>query len=262
MSRVIWFDLETTGTDPYQDRIVEIAMITDSPGDLAGPRFETRINPGVPIPASATEIHGITDEDVADERTFAELAPRIQELVGSGLTVLAGYNIRRFDTILLDAELKRAGERGLPRDEYGRIATREIDLYQIWQRCEPRTLVSASSRFAGVDLEDAHSAGADTRVLPKVLAGMASEYGLSLSDVSELARLSIPDGALDRDHRFAREEDGTVVFAFGKHKDKPASSQPGYLRWMLSKDFSEETKAFAKILLEAPEALDPVPAGG
>lgn len=247
MNRLVYFDLEGTGTDPYTDRIVEICMVEVGPGAAQTP-FVARVNPTVPIPAEATAVHGISDADVADEPTFAEIAPTVQRAVEGA--VLCGYNIRRYDTVLIDAELRRAGQPGLARDEDGRLDVHEIDLYALWMRLEPRTLAGAAARFAGVDLEDAHSALADTTVLPDVLAGLCAAFDLDAGDVSRLTELSIPEGAIDRDGKFRQDDDGVVVFNFSQKRGQPVFSDPGLLRWMLSKDFSQETKAYARAFLE------------
>jgi DNA polymerase-3 subunit epsilon len=251
MSRLLFIDCETTGVDPYADRIVEICL--HRPGELD---MALRINPGVPIPAEASEVHGITDEDVRDAPRFDEIALHVQELVTGA--VLVGYNCRRFDTVLIDAELQRAGQPGLERGPDGKICTPEIDLYALWQRHEERTLIGAAKRFAGVDLENAHSAEADTLVLPQVLAGMVATFGLSGAGLDELCALCIAEGAVDRDGKFLRREDGVIVYNFSQKKGTPVSEDLGLLRWMLGKDFSRESKDIARALLakaEQPKAV-------
>lgn len=258
--RLVWLDIEGTGVDPYRDRIVEICILSDD-----GRELETRVNPGVPIPQEATAVHGITDADVADAPRFAEIAGDVQDLVDGA--VLAGYNSRRYDVPLIDAELRRAGRPGLPRDELGRIAVPEIDLFAIWSNLEPRNLASAARRFAGVELVDAHSASADARVLPNVLRGICFEFALDPDDLDELVRLSVRDGSVDRDGKFLVDENGVVVFNFGQKRGVPVAEDPGLLEWILERDFSPETKAFARLFLgqiyaDEPIALPaPVPAG-
>src|SRR5690606_15557309 len=149
--RLVFFDCETTGPDPYEDRIVELAVRAQGKHPVV-----TRINPGRPIPPKASAIHGITDADVADAPRFEEIAADVQRMIDGH--VLVGYNCIRFDTILLDAELRRAGQSGC-------IDFPEVDLYQVGLRSEPRTLAGAVKRFLGRDLEDAHTAAADTEVL-------------------------------------------------------------------------------------------------
>lgn len=241
---LVFLDFEGTGTDPHSERIVEATFFR-----LGEEPFTTRINPGIPIPPEATAVHGITDEDVRHAPSFAMLAPRIQALI-AGAT-LVGYNLRRYDTVILDAELRRARQPGLPRGEDGRLCIPEIDLYQIWMRSEPRTLAGAAKRFAGVELgEDAHSAEADTLVLPQVLEGMLRTFELVDISLEDLCALCVPDGEVDRDGKFRRREDRVVIFNFSNKRGSPAHDDPGLLHWMLGKDFSAETKALARALLD------------
>lgn len=236
--RLVFFDCETTGTDPYEDRIVELAVRAQGKHPVV-----TRINPGRPIPPEASAIHGITDADVADAPRFEEIAADVQRTIDGH--VLVGYNCIRFDTILLDAELRRAGQSGC-------IDFPEIDLYQVWQRSEPRTLAGAVKRFLGRDLEDAHTAAADTEVLSELLAEMIETLGVK-ADTGTLVALSKPPEMVDRDGKFIRREDGVICFNIGNKRGEPASSDEGFLRWMLGKDFSPETKAIARRLLRGEE---------
>lgn len=239
-----YVDCEGTGTSPTADRIVEICI--HHPGE---PIISTRVNPGVPIPAEATAVHGITDEMVATAPRFAELAPFIQATLCKSDVVLCGYSIRKYDSILIDTELRRAGQRGFPVSADGRLNVREIDLYQLWQRSEPRTLAGAAKRFVGVDLADAHTAQADTLILPGVLSGLIRSYGLS-EDVEALCALSVPDGEVDRDGKFKRREDGVIVFNFGQKRGTPVLDEPGLLEWILGRDFADETKAWAEKFID------------
>lgn len=242
-SRLLFLDFEATGTDPHKDRIVEVCLLRTD-----GQSIVTRVNPGRPIPPEATAVHGITDEDVQDEPRFKNIAPGIQAIVAGA--VLCGYNIRRYDTLLLDAELRRSGEAGLPRAAAGMLAVQEIDLYRLWSDAEPRTLEFAAKRFAGQELgETAHSAEADTKVLPAVLAGMIVELALE-EDVESLCRRSIPAGEVDREGKFIQREDGVVLLNFTQKKGAPAKEDPGLLHWIVNRDFSAETKAVAYALLE------------
>lgn len=238
--RLVFFDCETTGVDPYQDRIVELAIHVSGMHPVT-----TRINPGRPIPPEASAVHGITDEDVSDAPRFEEIAADVQRTIEG--CVLVGYNCIRFDTILLDAELRRAGQSGC-------IDFPEIDLYQVWQRSEPRTLTGAVKRFLGRDLDDAHSAAADASVLRELLASVAHAFGIYGPDMMDvLQKLSKPPEMVDRDGKFIRREDGVICFNIGNKRGEPASSDEGFLRWMLGKDFSPETKAIAKKLLRGEE---------
>lgn len=247
---MIYLDLEGTGTDVTQDRIVEFCLYNSSARSTP---WVERVNPGRPIPAEVTAVHGITDADVADKPPFAAFASAIQQTLDAEEDlILCGYSLRKYDTLLLDIELRRAGQRGLPRTQEGRIAVKEIDLFEIWARSEPRSLVGAAKRFAGVDLVDVHSARADTEVLPGILEGMCREFGLPLEEIA-LAALSVPEGEVDRDRKFRRREDGVIVFNFGNSRGYPAKLDPGLLGWILRKDFSAETKAVARELLAEVE---------
>lgn len=242
--RVIAFDTETTGTDPETDRIVEICLL--APG---GACEVFRVNPGVPIPAAATEVHGIRDEDVAGCPRFSDVAPKIQGIVEGA--VLLGYNSRNFDTLILHAELRRAGQPGLHLDHLA-----EIDVWRVWGELEPRTLSGAAARWLGEEHAGAHRAREDVEMTLRVWARIRDHFGLLESDG---IRLTKPEHELDRAGHFALDEDGHVVFNFGKHKGVRVSSvDRGYLEWMGRSDFPSSTKALIGRLLlnggDLPEA--------
>lgn len=244
----IFFDCETTGTDPATDRIVQLSIQRLPPRGVDDGQVWTKlVNPGRPIPAEATEVHGITDEMVKDAPTFAELAPDVQATMSGG--VLVTFNGRRFDTPLIDAELVRAGQPGLPKDSVGRIIVAEIDAYQLWIKSEPRTLEAAVERFCGRKLEDAHSSAADTEALPDLLVGICEAFDLDPDDTEGLCAITRPEDEIDRAGKF-RKKGNTPVFAFGPHKDQPVRNHLDFVKWMLKKDFPEETKAVARYLIQ------------
>lgn len=247
----LFYDLETTGLNPDRARIVELAAVDGRrlrgvPAAPPAPTHHHLLHPGEPIPADATRVHGITDRDVAEAPRFGEVAEDVQELFEG--RVLCGYNLRSFDTPLLDAELRRAGRPGLQLSEL-----REIDCYRVWTRLEPsrggrgyRTLEAAVRRYLGRELRDAHGAAADAGVLPALLAAIRRTHGLSRE---ELLELSVPPGEVDRAGKL-RREDGEVVFAFGRHAGEPVSRHPDYVGWMLGADFPAETKRILRRLRE------------
>jgi DNA polymerase III subunit epsilon len=260
MNRIVYFDFETTGPDPYIDRVVEFSFHSD-----AGTWTE-RVNPGVPIPVDATEVHGISDADVADKPRFDSFADQIQHLVDGA--VLCGYSSRRFDVVVLHQELKRAGCAGLPTNKINQIIVQEIDLLEIWKRCEERTLVTAAKRFGGIDLENAHSADADTAALAATLDGMCAAFGLDRDNIDQLMQLSVPEDSVDRDGKFVKREDGEVIYNFGKVKGTPVRQDLGFLDWMLRQSFiTPETKAIAEILRQralrkvSPAGIEDIPVG-
>lgn len=230
------FDIEATGLDPYEDRILELAVIRVADDALV---FHAFLDPERPIPPESTAVHGITDDDVAGCPTFASCAEAIQRLVDGA--VLVGFVSRRYDTLLLDAELRRAGRSGLD------LATvREIDLHRVWREAEPRDLGTAVRRFLGRDHRMAHRAVPDTAILPPLLKEMARVFGYTAED---MIRLSRPDWEVDRSGRFRfDEESGQVVFNFGRHRGQPIRLNDEYLEWMLAADFPPDTKAAIRVL--------------
>ncbi len=151
---IIFFDLETTGTNILRDRIVEISYIKVMPSGNETERT-LRINPGMPIPAEATAIHHITDDDVKNAPPFKQVA---QELANVFLGCdIAGFNSNRFDVPMLMEEFLRAGVNiDLSRRKF-------VDVQTIFHKMEQRTLIAAYKFYCGKDLTEAHSANADTR---------------------------------------------------------------------------------------------------
>lgn len=252
MSTTIYLDIESTGTEPLRDRIVELAMVVDRPHPRkasAAERFTVcqRHDPGVPIPEEAAEVHGIRGEDVSDEEPFSHAASYYQGLLEDA-DVLVGFNLRSFDVPMLDAELRRAGEPGIDLE-----AVREVDLYRLWLRWEDRTLSTAVERFLGRELDGAHAADSDAEALVPLLETMARHYGRDPSDLESLAEESVPDHEVDRSGKLLRV-DGEVCFAFGKHRGEPVREYPEYADWVLGADFPEDTKRCVREELEVARA--------
>lgn len=238
--RIVAFDIESTGTNPETDRIVELCLATPEG------RFRVfRVNPGVPIPPEATAIHGIRDADVAREPPFAAIAAQVQSWVEGA--VLLGYNSRSFDTPMLHHELRRAGQPGLDLDGID-----EIDVMRVWNALENRTLASAARRWLGKDHAEAHHAKDDVLVTLAVYARLREAFQVTDRDAMRLTR---PANEIDRDGKFAFNEHGEIVFNFGKHAGKPvASVERSYLEWMAAGKFAPSTKAVVEKLIrgEAP----------
>ena len=229
---IIAFDIESTGPDTEKDRIIDISLVTDGQ-----PPKTYRVNPGIPIPARATAIHGITNEAVRTAPQFAQVAKDIQAQI-QGATLL-GYRSRKFDAVMLDAELKRAGCAGLN-------ANPEIDVHQIWDQLQPRSLEGASKHWLQAEHKAAHSSAADATVALRVWQSMASKHGLSEADS---IRLSKPTSEVDRAGRFQRDTDGEILYNFGKHIRTRVRDDLPVLDWMIDKaDFPPETKEIARTL--------------
>jgi DNA polymerase-3 subunit epsilon len=234
---IIFFDLETTGINIAQDRIVEIAYLrVDQNGNEQSKTI--RVNPEMPIPPRATEIHGITDEDVRDAPTFNELAKSLaREFEGCDL---GGYNSVKFDIPLLAEEFLRAGvDIDLKRRKF-------IDVQIIFMKMEPRTLSAAYKFFLNKELENAHSAEADTRATYEILQAQLDHYGNLENDVAKLAEFSAHNRNVDFAGRIVYDENDVEVFNFGKYKGKPVTEvlerDPGYYGWIMNGDFPLYTK--------------------
>lgn len=232
----MFFDLETTGTNPSTDRIVEISLIKVMP-DGREMEHSHRINPGIPIPASSTAIHHITDADVANEPKFSDIAAKLNKwLEGCDM---AGYNSNKFDVPLLMEEFKRAG---IPFDTSGR---RFVDVQNIFYTMEPRTLVAAYRFYCGKDLEGAHSATCDTHATYEVLMSQLDRYEDLQNDVEKLSKIG-QKRTLDLAGRIAEDENGNPVFNFGKYKGQKVEDvfkrDIGYYSWMMQGEFPQNTK--------------------
>ncbi|MCE9556543.1 MAG: 3'-5' exonuclease [Planctomycetes bacterium] len=233
-------DLESTGTDPVTDRIVEIAVLTIRP-DGTEESFETRVNPRCPIPSSATAVHGITDADVREAPTFAELAPNLVTRLADN--DLAGFGIAGFDLPLLCAECVRTG---VPFALAGRSV---LDALAVFRRYEARTLSAAVAFYLGRSHTGAHAAATDARAAAEVLDAQVGRYGLSAAPTALHRELVEVDLA----GKFRRDERGAVVFAFGKHSGRVlvdvARTDPDYLAWVLTRPFLADVHELVRAAL-------------
>ena len=244
---IVFFDLETTGTNIMHDRIVEISLIKVMPDGSEVERTR-RINPEIPIPAEASAIHGIYDEDVASEPTFRQVAASLAQLM-SGCDI-AGFNSNRFDIPLLDQEFTRAGI------NFDICAARFIDVQTIYHKREPRTLVAAYRFYCDKNLEDAHSAAADTRATLEVLKAQLERYEDLPTEVDALSEYASNNRHVDLMGRLVYDDTRREVINFGKYKGQIAEEvlarDPGYYSWIMQGDFTQNTKnAFTRIRLRA-----------
>lgn len=234
---LIFFDLETTGTNITHDRIVEFSYIKVMP-DGTEESKSRRLNPEMPIPAEATAIHHITDEMVSGEPTFRQVSKALLAIFDG--CDIAGYNSNKFDVPLLIEEFSRAG---LNFDVSGR---RFIDVQNIFHKMEQRTLVAAYKFYCGKNLEDAHSATADTRATYEVLLGQLERYPQLENDVQKLSEFSRSGRNVDLAGRVVLNDKDVPVFNFGKHRGKPVKEvfrrEPSFYSWMMQGDFSKNTK--------------------
>ena len=243
---IIFFDLETTGLDVANDRIVEIAYIKVYPNGNEE-SFTYRINPERPIPAESTAVHGITDEDIKDCPTFKQMANKIAaDFKGCDL---AGYNSARFDLPMLAEEFLRA-------DVDIDLSTRKmIDVQTIFHKKEQRTLSAAYKFYCEQDLVDAHAAMADTKATYEILQSQLDRYPDLQNDMAFLADYTCTSKNVDFAGRIVYNDKGVEVINFGKYKGQPVAdvlkNDPGYYGWILQADFPLTTKqAFTRLRLK------------
>ncbi|MDE1977672.1 MAG: 3'-5' exonuclease [Elusimicrobia bacterium] len=238
------FDLEATGTDPMQDRIVDVCVIRKEPGG-AETSFSSLVNPGGPIPKEATAIHGITNAMVADAPRFEDLVPRLLDIFDG--TDLAGFNAAKYDVPLLSCEFRRAGI------EWPAPGRRILDSYVIFSRQERRDLTAAYKFYCGKALDGAHRAEADARATAEILWAQVERYAdlpKNSAGLGAWCSQSYPD-RVDAEGKFVWKA-GEASFAFGnKHRGKTlrevAGADPGYLSWMIERgNFSPEVAALCR----------------
>ena len=244
------FDIETTGLNIGTDRIVEICIVRDNV-DGSQDIKTMRINPTIPIPAVVTEIHGITNEDVKDCPTFAQVANQLNQFLDN--CDLGGFNSNKYDVPLLVEEFLRAGI------EFNLSGRRFVDVQNIFHRMEPRNLKAAYKFYCKKDIINAHSAEADTLATRDVLLSQLDMYqdveytdsnGKTsvpiVNDIQALHDFSFNSNNVDLVGHIVFNNKNVEVFNFGKHKGKPVEEvfqkEPSYYDWMMKADFPLSTK--------------------
>lgn len=234
---ICFFDLETTGVDVSKDRIVEISIFKVFPNGNKESKTWL-VNPEQPIPDEASSIHGITNERVANEPTFKELSGQIYQMIKD--CDLAGYNSDRFDIPLLVEELLRAEV------DFDMKNTVSVDVQTIFHKKEQRTLSAAYQFYCNKNLENAHSAEADTKATYEILLSQIERYDDLGNDVKSLSSFSQRNKSADFAGFIIYNKEGKEVFAFGKHKGKKVEdvleSEPGYFSWIQNAEFPLYTK--------------------
>ena len=235
---LIFFDLETTGTNINSDRIVEICYLKVYPNGNEESKT-MRINPEMHIPEASSAIHGIYDADVADCPTFKDVAKKIAaDIEGCDL---AGFNSNRFDIPVLAEEFLRAGV------DIDLMKRKFVDVQVIYHKLEQRTLSAAYKFYCGKSLEDAHTAEADTRATYEVLKAQLDHYPEVLeNDIAFLSNYSSYNKNVDFAGRIVYNEQGVEVFNFGKYKGMSVAEvlkkDMGYYGWIMQGDFTLNTK--------------------
>ncbi|MBN1857017.1 MAG: 3'-5' exonuclease [Dehalococcoidia bacterium] len=239
---IVFFDLETTGISAPHDRIVEFSGIKLYPDGHRDTK-SIRMNPNMPIPKSATQVHGITNEDVSGLPTFAYYAVELAEFFGDA--DLGGFGVSRMDIPLLETEFRRAGV------EFSRMGRRIVDAQILYHQLEPRNLTAAYKQYCGADLENSHSADADTEASLAVVQGileMHPELPRTVEGLNAMCNRE-QENWIDSQGKFQWLNDEAVI-GFGKYKNVAirdvVKRAPGYLDWMVKSDFPEDTKQIAE----------------
>lgn len=239
---LVFFDLETTGINIASDRIVEIAILKILP-DGSEESYTQRVNPVIEIPKEASEIHGITNEDVLNEPTFKEIAQKISDLIKG--CDLAGFNSNRFDIPLLAEEMLRADV------DFSMKNRAAIDVQTIFHKKEQRTLSAGYEFYCNKSLENAHAAEADTRATYEILKAQLDKYDDLENNTKKLEEFSTQRKRADFAGFLLFDDNGEEIFSFGKYKGKKVTDilqeNPGYYAWIQNADFPLYTK---KVLTE------------
>lgn len=247
---VVAIDLETTGLDTSSDRVVEIGIIRMQP-DGTRQTFKSFVNPEIPIPQETTDIHGVTDEIAGKAPTFKEIADDVAFILDGA--VLTGYNISRFDGLMLESEMLRAGI------DFDLAAFDIVDSFWLFKIMELRTLGYAYEFYCGKPMDDAHSALPDANASLEVLIAQSKRYEeLFEVGIGELESVIDPERKqrVDGDGKLIRDDDGRVRINFGKYEGrllaKVASNSRGhaYLEWMLGAEFSDKVKSIIRAVVQ------------
>lgn len=234
---ICFFDLETTGVHVAKDRIVEIAILKIFPNGNKESKTWL-VNPEMKIPKEVIAVHGITDEKVANEPTFKQLAPEIYALIKD--SDLGGFNSDRFDIPLLAEEMLRAGI------DFDMKNRRSVDVQTIFHKMEKRTLSAAYKFYCDKELVNAHAAAADTLATYEVLLAQIEKYPELENNISALSEFSTRKKSLDFAGFIIEDKNGEAIFSFGKHKFKKVAQvledEPGYYSWIMQADFPLYTK--------------------
>jgi DNA polymerase-3 subunit epsilon len=234
---LVIFDLETTGVNIAFDRIVELSALKVLP-DGQEEWLTLRINPGIPISPEATKVHGITDADVANAPHFKDVARKIASFLEG--CDLAGFNSMKFDIPILCEEFLRVNV------DFNPARHRYVDVQVIFHKKEQRTLSAAYKFYCHRELENAHSAKADTTATYEILKAQLDRYPDLENDIEKLSVFSAFNNNADLAGRIVFNEQGIEVFNFGKHKGKPVEQvlkeEPSYYSWMMNGDFPLNTK--------------------
>jgi len=239
---IVFFDLETTGINITNDRIVEITLLRIEPNGKESEKTFL-VNPTIPISKEATEIHGISDEDVKDKPVFKEIAKNVASFIEGA--DIAGFNSNRFDIPLLAEEFLRADV------DFNMKNRKFVDIQVIYHKMEQRNLAAAYKFYCKKDLIDAHSSKADTFATYEILKAQLDFYNDIPKSIPELSEFSTQNKNVDLAGHIVFNDKNVEIFNFGKYKgtsvEDVLTKDPGYFGWMMNGQFPLYTK---KVLTE------------
>ena len=242
---IIFFDLETTGVNIVKDRIVEISILKIFPNGNKESKTWL-VNPTIPIPQETIDIHGITNEKVEKEPKFKEIYEDVLALIKD--CDLAGYNSNKFDIPLLAEEFLRCEY------DFSINNINTIDVQNIFHKLEQRTLSAAYKFYCKKDLENAHSAEADTIATYEILLAQIKKYDELDNDIKFLSQFSQRGNKrVDIAGFIKLNNKNEEIITFGKYKGKTIKEiydeNPGYFSWINQADFPLYTKKVLKDLV-------------
>jgi DNA polymerase-3 subunit epsilon len=241
------FDAETTGTNVSTDRVVSLYITWLHP-DGGVDSVKWLLNPTIPIPAGASAIHKIFDEDVAMRSTFCEVSQYLHNLLSE--CDLVTFNGNKFDIPLLMEEFNRCGMVWPDPDQ------QLIDVSQLYREKNKRSLQDAHIQYLGSEFEGAHNSGADVEATFHLLLAMLKDHpDLLEMNLEELHNAcKIDPNQVDIAGKITLNESGEYVYNFGKNKGKRVVDDKGYAAWMLDADFPAETKRWLNRILEKTQS--------
>lgn len=240
---LVYFDLETTGLSIVNDRIIEISILKLFPDGKKEIKTR-RLNPTIPISPSATDSHGITDDDVKDCPTFKQVARSLITFIGDA--DLAGYNCKNFDIPLLVEEFLRVGI------DFPHPESKVIDVSNIFKKMEERTLSAAYKFYCRKDLENAHSAEADILATVEILDAQLDRYENLEPSIDFLHNFSKYEDyeVVDYANKIGIDKDGDYVYNVQPKKGCKIKDDLNFANWMLNKDFPLDTKRKLQKIVE------------
>jgi DNA polymerase-3 subunit epsilon len=242
---LVIFDLETTGINVKEDRVIELAALTIYPNGVEED-YSTLVNPEMPIPLGASKVNGISDEDVKDAPTFKELSEELFELFYN--VDLAGYNCEKFDIPLLQNEFYRAGTAII-------LATSNVvDAMNIFKYYEKHRLQDAVRFYCGHEIKDAHEALGDVYATREVIHAQLKRYNLP-RDVSAISSSLQPRGCIDKGGKLKMVND-VPCLTFGKHVGMPINKLPlDYLHWLIREKVIPDCNAVIQGAIQGHQKL-------